>query len=184
MQNSLTLALPALDSRSIEIYSSNSKNCYLPQKNIDNKFHVIPNSINHIRVQTKTFTPEQQRIVVNAVDSDSGKLVYSWLLILASMKPNPTQSHQLQARINTSTLGKIQFTNKLKQDLVFEIASSREDLMSPRQSLLSFRGNETQTLELDIHPQQQMGLGEVFLYVSDLDQHVMECIKLEILFIQ
>lgn len=70
----------------------------------------------------------------------------------------------------------------MRQDLVFEIASSREDLMVPRQSLLSFRGNETQTIELDIHPQQQMGLGEVYLYISDLEQHVMECVQLEVLY--
>jgi len=63
----MTLALPAGDARTVEIYSNNSKNAYLPRKSIENKFHVIPNSINHINIHTKTFTPEMKRVVVNAI---------------------------------------------------------------------------------------------------------------------
>jgi len=147
------LALPAGEARSVEIYSSNPKNAYLPKKSIENKFHVIPNSINHLMIHTKTFTPDQKRVVINALDSSSGKLIYQWLLILASQSPTPTQRHQLQARVNSNTLGKIQFTNKMRKDLVFEIASSREDLMIPEHSMLNFRGNQTQSLELNILPQ-------------------------------
>ena len=58
VQNMLSLALPAGDSRVVEIYSSNKKNVYLPKRNIENKFHVISNSINHISVHTKTYTPD------------------------------------------------------------------------------------------------------------------------------
>ena len=67
VQNMLSLSLPAGEARVVEIYSSNNKNVYLPKRSIENKFHVISNSINHISIQTKTFTPDQKRVVVNAI---------------------------------------------------------------------------------------------------------------------
>lgn len=68
--------------------------------------------------------------------------------------------------------------------MVFEVASSRPDLMEPRTSHLSFRANEAQDIEIDIRSQQMMGKGEAFLYISDTEQYVMECISLEIMFIK
>jgi transcriptional regulator CtsR len=52
------LALPCNEAKQIEIHSQNPRNVYLPKKNIDNKFRVIPSSINHIAIQTKTFTAD------------------------------------------------------------------------------------------------------------------------------
>ena len=95
MQNSLTLTLPVTDSKKVEIFSSNPKNVYLPKRSIENKIHAIPGTVNHINIHTKTFSSEMKRVVVNAlgkfalhfnsvIDFDSGKLIYSWLLILQS----------------------------------------------------------------------------------------------------
>lgn len=55
VQNSLSIALPAKNARQVELYMSKPKNVYLPQRSIINKFNVIPNSINHIQVHTKTY---------------------------------------------------------------------------------------------------------------------------------
>ena len=38
VQNQMTLAFPTGDCKSVEIYSSNSKNAYLPKRSIDNTF--------------------------------------------------------------------------------------------------------------------------------------------------
>ena len=111
------MALPCNEAKQIEIHSQNPRNVYLPKKNIDNKFRVIPSSINHIQIQTKTFTADVLKVVVNAIgkfflflniflDHESGFLVYSWLLMLASLPPAPTKHHKLQAKLNSMTLGK------------------------------------------------------------------------------
>ena len=142
-QNMVALTLPVDKSRVIEVHPSNNENVYLPQKSLDNRHLMKSNSINYIQVCTKTFTADQVKVVVNAVDAESGQLVYSWLLILASQPPQPTRNEQLNARIGTPTLARLLFTNKVKRDLTYELASSRPDLMVPRQPLLSFRGNES-----------------------------------------
>jgi len=54
---------------------------------------VLPNQINSIQISTKTYDYAQKRVVVNAIDSLSGDLVHSWLLILASQVPTPTAKH-------------------------------------------------------------------------------------------
>jgi len=45
--------------------------------------------------------------------------------------------------VGTLTLGKIQYTNKLRRAMVFDIVSSRKDLMKPLHSTVTFRGLET-----------------------------------------
>ena len=63
----MTLAFPTSDCRNVEIYSSNPKNAYLPKRNINNTFSMLPNSINYIKMCTKTYTATQQRVIVNAI---------------------------------------------------------------------------------------------------------------------
>jgi len=75
----------------------------------------------------------------------------------------------MQARIYTETLGKLSYTNKTNRNIQFDIATSRDDLLTPRHSRLRFRPNETQTLEIDIHAQSQKGTAEAFLYIGDED---------------
>ena len=99
-------------------------------------------------------------------------MVYSWLLLLSSHPPTPTDQHDLQARLNTLTRGKIAFTNSIKKDLTYEIATSRPDLLEPREPIMQFRSRETRAIELDIFPQTQMGVGEAYLYITDTEWHV------------
>jgi len=54
--------------------------------------------------------------------------------------------------------------------------------MEPREPIMQFRSGETQTIELDIFPQTQMGVGEVFLYITDTEWHVQECYAIQILY--
>ena len=122
-------------------------------------------------------------MIINAVDTESGQLIYSWLMILASQPPVPNRWESFTVKVNSDTMLKIRYENKVKRDIVFEIASSRPDLMVPRNQHLSFRAGETQDVEIDIRSQQSMGKGEAFLYISDTDQYVMECISLTIMFI-
>ena len=68
-----------------------------------NRFKVIPGTINHISVLTKTVNTEEKRAVVNAVgkcqffliliiliDSQTGDLIYSWMFLLKSLPPTET----------------------------------------------------------------------------------------------
>lgn len=107
VQNSLTLALPAKNARTVELYMSKPKNVYLPQRSIVNKFNVNPNSINHMQIHTKTYNADQVRVVVNAIDSETDALLYSWLLILASQAPTPSRSERVPASIYNKTVAKI-----------------------------------------------------------------------------
>lgn len=67
VQNAMTLNLPVQNARQIEIHSSKPKNVYLPERSVMNKFNVIPNSINYIQVHTKTYSEQEERIVINAI---------------------------------------------------------------------------------------------------------------------
>lgn len=153
VQNSLSLALPAKNARTVELYMSKPKNAYLPQRSIINKFNVIPNSINHIQVHTKTYNAEQERVVVNAIDSDSDKLLYSWLLILASEAPTPSRTETVPASVSNKTVAKIKFTNTIRKELLFEVSSSNEAIMRPIEPLVKFDGLQTSYIQLLILPQ-------------------------------
>jgi hypothetical protein len=58
VQNLMTLSFPTGDSKQVEIFTSNSRNAYLPKRTINNSFNTLPNSVNYIKICTKTYTPE------------------------------------------------------------------------------------------------------------------------------
>jgi hypothetical protein len=44
------------------------------------------------------------------------------------------------ANVNTQTIGKIKFENKFRREMLFEIASSRDEVMSPNDKLMKYAG--------------------------------------------
>jgi hypothetical protein len=46
----------------------------------------------------------------------------------------------MMADMNTQTTGKIKFANKFRKEMLFEIASSRDDVMVPNEKLMKYSG--------------------------------------------
>jgi hypothetical protein len=145
----VSLVLPPTNgAKMVEIYSSDEQNVYLNERSLNNQFPVNPHTNNFIPVCTKTFTSEQKKVIINAVDTESGQLIYSWLMILASQPPVPNRWEKFQIRVNCDETKKIRYENKVKRDIVFELASSRPDLMEPRDKMISFRAGETMDIDI------------------------------------
>jgi len=151
VQNTLTLNLPIEEARKLQIYSSERSNVYLP-KNTNNEYKVLPKSINFIKIHAKTFDPGEKQVIVHAIDYVSGRKVYSWMLMMQSQLPTPTDRKDVVARINTSTLGQYLYTNPTRRNISFEIGSSHPELYSVQESIMIFAGMQTQSIKLDIHP--------------------------------
>ena len=180
----MSLVLPPTNgAKMVEIYSNDEQNVYLNDRSLNNQFPVNPHTNNFIPVCTKTFTSEQKKVIINAVDTESGQLIYSWLMILASQPPVPNRWEKFQVRVNCDETKKIRYENKVKRDIVFELASSRPELMEPRDKMISFRAGETMDIDICVRSQSAMGKGEAFLYISDTEQYVMDCISVELQFI-
>ena len=116
------------------------------------------------------------------IDSVTGQLAHAWLLILASEAPVQTQERLIKTKVNQFRIANIEFKNPVARDVLFELGSSRSDLMEPKNRKMSFKGFETQMIDLDIFPQQMDGNAEAYLYLSDSDQYVMECILIKIVY--
>jgi hypothetical protein len=87
LQVQQNLSLPAENARSVAIHSSNPKLVYLPRRENNKIFRVIPQTINHLPICVKAFLPTQQRVKVNCTDVNTGELVHSWLLIIDASQP-------------------------------------------------------------------------------------------------
>ena len=118
------------------------------------------------------------------IDSESGRLVFSWLLIMSCLPPTPTETHKVQVNTNAPGRGQIRYQNPTSMNKTFEISTSRPDLMEAREEMMPFNRDETRTIELIIHPQTQMGTGECYLFINDQDLSLSECYAIEILYAQ
>lgn len=167
VQHALTLPLLANEAKGVEIYSSNEKMVYLPKRRIDKEVKLFPNVINHIQVHTKTFNVKDERVMVNAIDRHSGKLVFSWLMIMSCLPPSPSKRESVTVNVNAPGRGLIRYENPTSMEKKFEISTSRPDLMTPVEEVMHFHRDETRTIELNIHPQSQVGTGECFLFIND-----------------
>jgi len=94
-------------------------------------------------MHTKTYDPGEKKVIVNAIDYNSGHKVYSWMLMMASQLPSPTDHKDLIARVNTPTCGKYLFTNPARRSVTFEIGSSHPELFKPVDSVMIFSGMQT-----------------------------------------
>lgn len=77
---------------------------------------------------------------MNAIDKRTGGIYFSWLLVMASMKPTPTQTVEERAMVGTHTLGKFLYKNPTNRSLIFEVGSSRPDLVSPIENQVPLGG--------------------------------------------
>jgi len=96
-----TLSLPADIARTVRLYSSNPKAVYLPSKNVERTYKLVPSSMNPLQVVAKTCQREQIKAKVNCVDINSGELVYAWLLLIDSEKPHVTKVQEVDLKVNT-----------------------------------------------------------------------------------
>lgn len=147
-----------------------------------NDHHLMPGSLNHIQVCAKTYTMEQRRIIINAIEHKSNKLYYSWLLILASLEPTPSDRVQEVCRIDTPTKLKYNYKNPTNRNLIFEIGTSHPDLIMPVEETLPFRELQGQNIEFNVAPQSEAGQQIVYAFITDLDNFVMDCVEIELTF--
>mmetsp|Transcript_21059 Transcript_21059/g.20208 ORF Transcript_21059/g.20208 Transcript_21059/m.20208 type:complete len:123 (+) Transcript_21059:2209-2577(+) len=120
------------------IHSSDRRHVYLPKRVLNQQYRLIPQTINHIQICTKTFSAFQEKAKIHAVDVNSGELVYSWLLIIDSERPTITGKHEIVCKMNSQSVQSLQFHNKLNLKTVFEFASSRPDFVYPKVDQIQF----------------------------------------------
>jgi hypothetical protein len=66
--------------------------------------------------------------------------------------PKPTSKQQVQAKVGVFSTVHIQYSNKLRKEVVFDLASSKPELMQPSVQTISYKAQEMKTLELDVQP--------------------------------
>ena len=109
-------------------------------------------TINYLEVSAKTFDPGEKKVVVNAVDNNTGELLYSWLIRMASLHPKPNDTKYVEALINKYTTAKLMFANPCKRDMMFEIGTSHPEIYKPVDQFMNFRGDHARSIELEIFP--------------------------------
>ena len=191
----MSLPLPCNEAKTVEIYSNNTKQVYLPGKNFDNRHKLFPNIISYIAIHTKTFSAENKRVIVNAIgkynsiilliiyilliiEADTGKLIYAWLIIMASLPPSPSKTMDCDSLAGAATVIPVPFKNESLTEKIFEVSTSRPDLMIPEQGMEQIRiaRDSTYMINMRILPQSQHGIGECFVFINDMDCTVSECI--------
>jgi hypothetical protein len=98
LQVQQNLSLPAENARSVAIHSSNPQLVYLPKREMNKVFRVIPQTINHLPICVSAYMPTQQRVKINCTDVNTGELVHSWLMIIDADQPNVTKTEEVYVR--------------------------------------------------------------------------------------
>ena len=175
------MSLPAENARSVAIHSSNPQLVYLPRRENNKIFRVIPQTINHLPICVKAFVPTQQRVKVNCTDVNTGELVHSWLLIIDASQPTVSKTEQVYVRLGHFSNQQLRFTNKLALATVYEFASSDESIVVPKVKMQKYDSREANMIDLRFMPLHKLGTYKVFIYANDIDHNVVECYCLNVL---
>lgn len=101
LQTTMSLALPAENARTVQIYSNDPQLVYLPKRENNRTFRIIPQTINHIQVCAKTLRGGcQQKVQIHCTDVNSGELVHSWLMLIEGEEPHITKKHEILVKMN------------------------------------------------------------------------------------
>ena len=79
--------MPVSQARTVRIYSNKPQSVFRNESHASELIRLLPNSVNPISIFAKfesssaLLTPS----LVNAVDENTGELVYSWLLIIETV---------------------------------------------------------------------------------------------------
>ena len=90
-------------------------------------------------------------------------------MIIDPEKANVTKKHDVAVKMNLASVQSLEFTNRLNLRAVYEFASSRPELVMPKQEAITFEARESKLVELHFTPQPKYGTTEVCIYASDLD---------------
>ena len=79
--------MPAGQARTIRIYSNKPQSVFRNENYASEPIRLLPNSVNPISVFAKFDSPSSLLTpsLVNAVDENTGELVFSWLLIIETV---------------------------------------------------------------------------------------------------
>jgi hypothetical protein len=70
IETKITLPLSTESARSVMLYSSDRRHIYMPNKELNRAFKLIPHTINPLQVCARTFTQRLERTRVHAVGKD------------------------------------------------------------------------------------------------------------------
>lgn len=108
------------------------------------------------------------------------------MLILASLAPSSSfPKVQETVRLGDSTRLKYNYKNPTNRKLTFEIGTSHPDFIEPVDTEIILRESEAINLELLALPQSGNGSPfsqNVFIFFTDLENYVMDCVEFEIFY--
>jgi len=117
--------------------------------NPKNQYNLLPRpsdlpsdqtQVNYLNVIAKSFSPEEKKVVVNAIDIDTYKLAASWLLIVTSQIPAASRRERFVVKFKKDSsanfVAQVHFKNTAKMRKLyfakFSLASDKPHLMVPR----------------------------------------------------
>lgn len=79
--------MPVNEARTVKIFSNKPDVVFQPTSQQGRPMRLMPSSINHISVHLEMKSPlnSQSPTVINCVDTHTGELVYSWLMIVETI---------------------------------------------------------------------------------------------------
>lgn len=85
--------------------------------------------------------------------------------------------------MNSSQSETLQYQNRLPNSAVFEFCSSNPKIMVPKEEVMAIEGRHVKNVVLQFFPRKRYGQEEVYLFISDTEQKIVECMLLKLMII-
>mmetsp|Transcript_38763 Transcript_38763/g.34457 ORF Transcript_38763/g.34457 Transcript_38763/m.34457 type:complete len:171 (-) Transcript_38763:191-703(-) len=168
--------MPSDMSRRVRVYHSHPSLGYFPDP-YDKEFTTVPGSYNTIPMNVRSFDLKPTSLIVNAVDTATKELVYSWVVKLIGSTPQVTHKYEIEVKCGyESQPSKVLFENRSTSFCLFEFVSSHPELLQPIEKTVPFEGGEKKNIKVRVTGRKEPGIAEVCLYASDTEEKVANCL--------
>uniref|UniRef100_A0A7S4RCI7 Uncharacterized protein n=1 Tax=Ditylum brightwellii TaxID=49249 RepID=A0A7S4RCI7_9STRA len=135
---------------------------------------------NQALLKFKFLQPGFHKVIIHLVDQKTKKLVCAWMLRATCQLPTVSKEYDVDISKGHTNSKKLLFTNQCDERKRFNLISSNEKLMIPKNNFIEINEKEIEYIRLQLFSVNKIGTFEVYLFVNDDGDQVKECFLLRL----
>eukprot|EP00825_Cyclidium_porcatum_P010723 TRINITY_DN15493_c0_g1_i1.p1 TRINITY_DN15493_c0_g1~~TRINITY_DN15493_c0_g1_i1.p1 ORF type:complete len:385 (+),score=63.64 TRINITY_DN15493_c0_g1_i1:1953-3107(+) len=165
--------------RVVKLYSSHQFILWFDSP-YDKEFTMEPGIAKSINMKVKSLSYKEQKIQINCVDIQSKELIYSWIIQLYTSNPTVSKMYDIKCEVNQDSIQKFYYSNRSTDSDIFKFESSDPSILRIIDEKLQLDKGGKEAVRVQINKRQQPSNCEVFVFISNQDQQIFDCVLFKI----
>eukprot|EP00828_Plagiopyla_frontata_P035682 TRINITY_DN4727_c0_g3_i2.p1 TRINITY_DN4727_c0_g3~~TRINITY_DN4727_c0_g3_i2.p1 ORF type:complete len:171 (+),score=27.48 TRINITY_DN4727_c0_g3_i2:89-601(+) len=160
-------------------YSSQPDIAYFPAK-FSQPITLIAGQVNFFEMNVKSLSTDKQEVLVHLVDITTKELIHAWSVKIHTESPEVTTTFEVPVKVGVDSVQKFIYYNKTNYQSNFQFTSQAPQLLEIKDQKIGIKAGGRETIRFKVTGQQEEGTTNVFVFASDEDEKIFQCLLFKI----